>query len=321
MVVMGEVSHPSKRVFLFPGQGAHCQGMGKDFYEAYQEARKVYQKANEILGFDLAQICFSGSEQELEKTIYNQPAIFITSIAILKVFRSLKGSEATEAHAAAGLSLGEYTALVFAGALSFEDGVRLVYNRGKFMHEASEEHPGGMVSIIGLSDEEVEDICKDASQYGIICAANYNCPGQIVVSGERKPLELVSEEAKNRGAKRIIPLKVSGAFHSPLMASAQARMAIELQKTKFQRSRIPVVANISASYVQEPEEIRNALLAQLTGPVRWTQSMQALISDGVEEFYEVGPGKVIAGLMRRIDPNKMVKNLETVSSLETVCTS
>ncbi len=310
-----------RRAFLFPGQGAHRPGMGKDFYAGYSEARKVYQKANEILGFDLAQLCFSGSEQELEKTIHNQPAILVTSIAILEVFRSFKGKSSLgglEAHAAAGLSLGEYTALVFAGALTFEDAVGLVYKRGKYMQEASEEYPGGMVSVIGLSDEEVEALCKEASRYGVICAANYNCPGQVVVSGENKPLEVISQEAKNRGAKRVIPLKVSGAFHSPLMASAQAKMASELQKVKIQRARIPIVANIHAGYVQEPEEIRGALLAQLTGPVRWTESIKNLLKDGIEEFYEVGPGKVIAGLMRRIDPVKTVKSLETVQSLEAV---
>jgi [acyl-carrier-protein] S-malonyltransferase len=295
--------------------------MGKDFYEGYQEARKVYQKANEILGFDLAQLCFSGHEQELEKTIHNQPAILVTSIAILEVFHSLRDKSALgglEARAAAGLSLGEYTALVFAGSLTFEDAVELVYKRGKFMQEAAEERPGGMVSVIGLSDAEVEALCKEASPHGVICAANYNCPGQVVVSGENKPLEVVSQEAKKRGAKRVIPIKVSGAFHSPLMASAQAKMASELQKARIRKARIPVVANIHARYVQEPEDIRSALLAQLTGPVRWTQSMELLLKDGVEEFYEVGPGKVIAGLMRRIDPNKGVRNLETVASLETV---
>lgn len=306
-----------RRAFLFPGQGAHYPGMGKDFYEAYQEARKIYQKANEILGFDLAQLCFSGNEQELEKTVHNQPAILVTSIAILEVFRSLKDKEALEAHAAAGLSLGEYTALVFAGAIAFEDAVELVYKRGKFMQEASEEHPGGMVSLIGLSDDEVEALCKEASAYGIICAANYNCPGQVVVSGETKPLEVISQEAKKRGAKRVIPLKVGGAFHSPLMASAQTKMASELLKAKIRKACIPIVANIHAQYVQEPEEIRSALLAQLTGPVRWAESMKNLLKDGVEEFYEVGPGKVITGLVRRIDPGKTVKNLETVTSLET----
>jgi [acyl-carrier-protein] S-malonyltransferase len=294
--------------------------MGKDFYEGYQEARKVYQKANEILGFDLAQLCFNGPEEALEKTVHNQPAILVTSLAILEVFRSLKGKEALEAHAAAGLSLGEYTALVFTGAIAFEDAVELVRKRGNFMQEAAEERPGGMVSIIGLSDEEVEALCKEASSYGIICAANYNCPGQVVISGENRPLEVASQEAKKRGAKRVIPLKVSGAFHSPLMASAQAKMASALQKVKIQRARLPVVANIHTQYVQEPEEIRSALLAQLTGPVRWTESMQNLLKDGVEEFYEVGPGKVIAGLMKRIDPSKAVKNLETVASLEAVLT-
>lgn len=308
----------TKRAFLFPGQGAHQVGMGKDFYEGYEEARSVYSRANDVLGFDLAQLCFSGEEKELEKTIYSQPAIFVTSLAILEVFKVLKGNQAIACYATAGHSLGEYTALVFSGAMAFEDAVRLVYKRGSFMQEASEECPGGMVAILGLTDADVEAICREAAPSGVVCAANYNCTGQVVISGEKKALLEASALAKKRGAKRVIPIKVSGAFHSPLMASAQAKMTLELQNTRLSRARVPVVSNVGAQYIREPEEIRSALLAQLTSPVRWTSSMERLLEDEVEEFYEVGPGRVLSGLLRRIDPTKPVKNIETVDTLEAV---
>lgn len=308
----------NRRAFLFPGQGAHRVGMGKDFYQQYQEARNIYRRANEVLGFDLAEVCFHGKGQELDKTLYSQPAILVTSIAILEVFKALKGEDALECHAAAGLSLGEYTALVFAGALAFEDAVELVYKRGKFMQEASEEVPGSMVSVIGLKDKEVEAICAEATAYGVLCTANYNCPGQVVVSGEKAAIDAAAILAKKRGAKAVMPLKVSGAFHSPLMTSAQVKMSPQLLKTRFYKSTVPVVSNVTARYVSEPEEIRNVLLAQLTSPVRWTESMENLLKDGVEEFYEVGPGKVLSGLLHRIDPSRTTRNIETVGTLEAV---
>lgn len=306
-----------KRAFLFPGQGAQHIGMGKDFFEQYEEARNIYQRASSVLGFDLAQICFNGKEEELSKTLISQPAILVTSIAILEVFKSIKGTAATECHATCGHSLGEYTALVFTGAINLKDAIELVYKRGKYMQEASDNTPGGMMAILGLADEDVEAICQKASTHGIVCAANYNCPGQVVISGENKALEEAADLAKSKGAKTI-PLKVSGGFHSPLMASARSRLASELEKLHVFRAKAPVVSNVSAEYVREPEEIRSALIAQLTSAVCWTQSMEKLLKSGVDEFYEVGPGKVLSGLLRRIDPNKQVKNIETVRSLDAV---
>ncbi|MHC4522563.1 MAG: ACP S-malonyltransferase [Planctomycetota bacterium] len=291
----------AKRAFLFPGQGAQHVGMGKDFFDEFEVARDIYHRANDVLGLDLAQICFSGEETELSKTLISQPAILVTSVAMLEVFRSLKGADATACHAACGHSLGEYTALVFAGAIGLEDAIRIVHKRGRYMHEATEGTASGMAAILGLADDDVDDICREASAHGVICAANYNCPGQVVISGENKALE---------AAARLV--------HSPLVAPAQANMKAELEGLSVVKAGVPVVANVSAEYVVEPEEIKNALVAQITSPVRWTQSMERLIGDGIDEFYEVGPGKVLSGLLRRIDRSKQANSVDTVDTLNAV---
>lgn len=310
------VENMRKVAFLFPGQGAQYVGMGKDFYAEFKEAREVFDHASEILGFDIARLCFQGSQEELNKTTICQPAIFTTSIAILEVLKKNSPIQTDKCLAAAGLSLGEYTAHASTGSITFQDALRLVYRRGMFMQEACNEKPGGMVSIIGLEDEKVEQICEEMRPAGIICAANYNCPGQVVISGEKTVLEQASALAKQRGAKMVIPLKVDGAFHSALMSPASRRLTEELESTPISESSIPVVANIHAGYVKKHDEIKGSLAKQLTSPVRWHQSIRTLIQDGFNQFYEIGPGKSLSGLMRRIDPTREIRNIDTVEALK-----
>lgn len=305
----------NKKAFIFPGQGAQYPGMGKEIYVRFEEARQTYKKANEVLGFDISEICFNGRQDELDKTSMCQPAILVTSIAILNILKNRGVNGAAECCVTAGLSLGEYTAHVIAGSISFEDAVRLVYMRGKFMQEACEQNPGGMMAILGLSDKDVIEICEQGRPFGEVCVANYNSPGQVVISGEINALKYVSNLAKEKGAKTI-QLKVDGAFHSNLMSSAKERLKREIGKTTISRARIPVIANINARYVTEPAEIRASLIRQLNSPVLWCQSMQAIINNGINKFYEFGPGKVLAGLLRKIDPTIEVKNIESIESIE-----
>jgi [acyl-carrier-protein] S-malonyltransferase len=305
-----------KTAFLFPGQGAQYVGMGKDFYLQFKEAQEIFHQANEVLGFDITEICFHGKQEELNKTSICQPAILTTSMAILEVLKRNSSIQLNGYSAGAGLSLGEYTAHAYAGSLTFHDAVKLVYKRGIFMQEACSLNPGGMLSIIGLEDEKIEQICAEVRSSGIIRAANYNCPGQVVISGENQVLEKASILAKERGAKMIIPLKVNGAFHSDLMSPASSRLSKELELTPVSRSKIPVVANINAKYVHEPSEIKTSLARQLDNPVRWHQSVSMLMQDGFNQFYEIGPGKSLSGLMRRIDPNQKILNIDTVEAFK-----
>jgi len=310
------VENMRKTALLFPGQGAQYSGMGKDFYEQFKEAREVFDKANEVLGFDLASLCFHGKQEELNKTSICQPAILVTSIAILEVLKKNSSIQMDTCLAAGGLSLGEYTAHIAAGSLTFTDGVRLVYKRGLFMQEACNTNPGGMVSVIGLEDEKVDQICNEMKSLGIICAANYNSPGQVVISGEKTVLEKASLLAKERGARMVVPLKVDGAFHSDLMSPASSKLSRELELTPISKPNIPVVANIHAQYVREPEEIKISLAKQLNSPVRWHQSVSMLIRDGFNQFYEIGPGKSLSGLMKRIDSTQEIKNIDTVEAFK-----
>jgi [acyl-carrier-protein] S-malonyltransferase len=307
-----------KTAFLFPGQGAQYVGMGKDFYEQFNEAQKIFNQANEILGFDIAKLCFEGKQEELNKTAVCQPAILITSLAILEVLKNHSPLMINDCRAAAGLSLGEYTAHAFSGSMTFSDAVRLVYKRGTFMQEACTMNPGGMVSIIGLKDEVVENLCKETETSGVVCAANYNSPGQVVISGEKPLLDKVSALAKERGAKMVVPLKVEGAFHSHLMSPAGNKLSRELDLTPIARPNIPVVANVHAKYVKEPEEIRTSLAKQLNSPVRWHQSIHTLINDGFNQFYEIGPGKTLTGLMKRIDSTKKIQYIDSIESLKSL---
>lgn len=301
-----------KIALLFPGQGAQYIGMGRDFYEASPAARETFEQADAALGFGLSDICFNGSAERLEDTSICQPAILVTSIAVLRAVREKHGQNALQAEAAAGLSLGEYTALVAADALDFVDAVRLVHKRGAYMQEAAVKRPGSMAAIIGLADEVVQEICAEASAHGIVVAANLNCPGQVVVSGEKPAVAAVCDLAQKRGARSATPLKVSGAFHSPLMQEAQERLAAELVATTFKEAKIPVIANVTADYVREPQQIRELLRRQVTSPVYWGRSIQRLIADGFDTFYEVGPGKVLTGLMKRIDKSKRAVNISNL---------
>lgn len=305
-----------KNAFLFPGQGAQFVGMGADLCGKFPAAAEVFDRANGILGFDLKQVCFNGPEEELRKTSVSQPAILVMSVATLSAMASVLGDRMPKCEAAAGLSLGEYTALVAAGVLRFEDAVRLVERRGAFMHQASLERPGTMASIIGLDDDAARAVCKEAGAAGIVEAVNFNCPGQVAISGEPAAVKAASELALKRGAKMAVPLNVEGAFHSPLMESAKSNLAAEIEKVEFRKAQAPVVSNVRADYVTEPDEIRRALVEQLTRPVMWCQSVSRLIADGFDGFYEIGPGKVLSGLMKRIDRSKRATAVGTAQAVD-----
>jgi [acyl-carrier-protein] S-malonyltransferase len=283
-------------VFLFPGQGSQFVGMGATLAKTFPETARTFEEANEALGFDLARVLFLGPEDELVKTKNAQPAILTHSVAVLRVLES----RGARPRAAAGHSLGEYSAYVAAGALSLADAVRLVRRRGELMFEAGIERPGTMAAILGLDAEVVTALCREVTE-GIVAPANFNSPGQVVVSGDPRAVEAFMGLAKTRGAKRTVPLNVSGAFHSPLMANAAAGLKRALAEVSIQPARIPVIANATAASVTEPEAIRESLYRQLESPVRWEESMRALLASPGPPFLEVGPGKVLRGLLRSID--------------------
>ena len=289
--------------YVFPGQGAQYPGMGKDLYEEYPEARALFDEADTILGYSLTQVMFEGSEEELKETRVTQPAIFVHSLAMVRLL-----GESFRPDAVAGHSLGEFTALVANGTLSFGDGLQLVYQRAMAMQKACELVPSTMAAIIGLDDKVIEEVCDAIDD--IVVPANYNCPGQVVISGTETGVFRAMEELKKRGAKRAVQLQVGGAFHSPLMEPAREELAGAIEKTTFAEPLCPVYQNATALPVTDPAEIRKNLVAQLTSPVRWTQSVQRMIADGVDSFVEAGPGKVLQGLIRKIDRSVQVESLK-----------
>ncbi len=301
--------------YIFPGQGAQYVSMGFDLYEKYGSARDVFDRANSVLGFDLKKFCFEGPKEELTKTDISQPAILTVSIAALRALQEIFNTKGISQYAPgvlAGLSLGEYSALVAAGVISFEDAVRLVHKRGRFMQDAADKNKGTMASVMGISREILEGICKNTN----VQIANLNCPGQIVISGLIDDINKAAESARAEGASRVIVLDVSGPFHSRYMREAASRLEKEFENIIFSAPKIPVVANVTANYELGPEEIKKNLLEQVSGSVLWEDSVRLMVKDGIDTFIEIGPGTVLKGLLRRIDPNIKVYNIGKAQEIE-----
>lgn len=294
------------KAFVFPGQGAQFVGMGKDLYDNNSLAKELFEKANDILGYRITDIMFEGTDEELKQTKVTQPAVFLHS-----VISALCMGDAFKPAMTAGHSLGEFSALVTAGALSFEDGLRLVYARAMAMQKACEIVPSTMAAIVGMSDEEVEKICAEVSKEGcVVVPANYNCPGQLVISGNIEAVNEACEKMKAAGAKRALPLKVGGAFHSPLMQPAKDELQAAIEKTEIKEPKCPVYQNVDGKPHTNPAEIKTNLIAQLTSSVRWTQCVQSMIADGADDFTECGPGKALQGMIARINKDVTAHGIE-----------
>ena len=305
---MGRFGDGMDVAYLFPGQGAQHVGMGKDLYDTYPAAKKVYDRAAEFLDFDIRKVCFEGPAETLTQTRYAQPAIFVTSIASLEALRSHpKGTDFTPRFAA-GLSLGETTALVAAGAMSFEDGLRFIRNRGQFMEEASVENPGLMAAVLGLDLASVEKVCNETGAE----VGNLNAPGQIVISGQRDKVEAAIEKLREAGARKVLPLDVSGAFHSHCMDSACARIEKAMAGFTIQTPKVPVVSNLTADVEPSPDKIKQILVKQMNHRTLWEDSMRYMLSRGVRHFIEFAPGKVLKGLMKKIDPEAETISIGTL---------
>ncbi|MEG2666704.1 MAG: ACP S-malonyltransferase [Bacteroidales bacterium] len=290
-----------KNAFVFPGQGAQFSGMGKDLYEKYGQAKEMFKKADEILGFSITHIMFEGSDEDLRQTKVTQPAVFLHSVIAAACLSDIRPDMV------AGHSLGEFSALVANKALSFEDGLVLVFQRAKAMQKACEANPSTMAAIIGLSDEIIESICAQIPE--VVVPANYNSPGQLVISGSREGIELACEKCKEAGAKRALPLKVGGAFHSPFMEPARIELAQAIEATSFHKPICPLYQNVNGKPFVEPEDIKANLVAQLTSPVRWTLIVKNMVTDGAASFTEIGPGNVLQGLIKKIAPEVQTQGI------------
>lgn len=290
-----------KTAFLFPGQGAQTVGMGKRLYDTFPAAKALFDKADEILGYSLTDLCFNGPIEQLGTTVVSQPALYVTSLAAIEALKAEKPDVVANCSAAAGLSLGEYSALAFAGALTFEDGLKIVQRRGQAMQEAADATPSGMVSLLGPTADVVEDLCAQARQNDVLQIANLLCPGNTVVSGTKEACARIVALAEETGAARAVPLAVAGAFHTPVMRPADEKLAEVLANATVSAPRIPVISNVDVEVHTDPDDLRQTLVRQLLSPVQWEKTVRKLLAEGYDSFYEVGPGRVLRGLMKRID--------------------